>query len=267
MATPEISHHCALCGATIRRNVNSCPHCGSLDEVRAAPVSNWLLQPELAVMPAEILTAPPLGLAPAPPPVAALPSVPDAPRYEARRPAASLSAPVLVQAELPENVPAPPRYEPANYAPQVAAPPDTPAEMPPLPTLAKEDAEPPTEKSRTASAPDASGPSQSVSAGGKSLPPVTVLTPPRPPTRRRRSTRPRYGPPTLKERLIAPALAMRDMFFGLSRHVAPTVTQVRRTSNTMLDRASDDPSTRFAVISALLIIIAALVWAFSFFLG
>lgn len=291
MTTPEISYHCALCGTALRHNAAACPQCSVPEEPRnvPTPVSSWLLQPALTVAMAEVAATPRATFKPSAPP-----------RYEpvpviAEVPAARVTAPA------PEI--APPRYAPTNDAPlvtetasqQPAPPPEMPAfapvitetdtapsisniaptESPDLEAIATPSSEAvtnevaPSDTSANAVI-DAASSENTVTVTPSEtprLPPVTVLTPSPAPRRRRRSSHRRYGPPTFRERLTGYAYWLRDSLAGLSQKFAPTMTNMRRTSNIMLDRASDDPSARFAAISLALIVVAALVWLISFFLG
>ncbi len=252
MATAEISYRCALCGAALRSGMVACPNCGPREArpVRRPPAvtaaipvittSAWFLQPDL-----------PIGAAtPAP---SAEPIVPPLP---------------VIQDETPTPLPAP-RYEPVplpeNPEP---APPTAVAEMPVVPEIPQAVYELPApladEPPAQARAPVLAEPQPIPAVGIKTPVAVQILAQP---AGRKRSQRRRYGPPTMKERLLYRWEQLRDATHHFSRRVAPTVTQARRASNKVLDNASEDPSARFVLISLLLIGIAALVLAFAFFFG
>jgi hypothetical protein len=98
----------------------------------------------------------------------------------------------------------------------------------------------------------------------KATPAVKVLDGPYP---RRRKRHRRAGSVTLKDRLAGGLDQLRDVSTGASRKVAPTVDQLRYTSNAVLDRASEDPSARFLVVGTLLVGVAAFVFFVTFFMG
>lgn len=302
MTTPEISYHCALCGTALRHNAAACPQCSVPEEPRnvPTPVSSWLLQPALTVATAEVAATPRATFKPSAPPryepvpviveTSAARVTAPAPEIAPPRYAPTNDAPLVT--ETASQQPAPPPEMPAfapvitetDTAPSISniAPtesPDLEAIAAPLPetainegTLSDASANAASDAIVSASNPvtESAAPENAATVTPSEtprLPPVTVLTPSPAPRRRRRSSHRRYGPPTFRERLTGYAYWLRDSLAGLSQKFAPTMTNMRRTSNIMLDRASDDPSARFAAISLALIVVAALVWLISFFLG
>jgi hypothetical protein len=148
--------------------------------------------------------------------------------------------------------------EPVNQAPRYEPEPDEPLIYEPVPEEA------PARLEQTT--PEVAAPPQDVAAEQPAPPPaVKVLDGPPPVYKHRR--RRRYRPPTLRERLAYRVEQLRGASKDATRKVAPTVEQLRETSNIVLDRASDDPSARFLLIGALLTAIAAFVFAVSFFWG
>ena len=98
-----------------------------------------------------------------------------------------------------------------------------------------------------------------------SPPSVRALDGPPPVYKKRR--RSRYQPPTLKERLAGRVEQLKGASQDATRKVAPTVEQLRETSNTVLDRAAEDPSARFLLVGALLAAVALFVFIATYFWG
>jgi hypothetical protein len=208
MAIPEISHRCALCGASIRPGADSCPNCGQGETVSQPP----------RYEPAPALETPP----------PAIETVPE-------------ETPEIIET-VEEDAPELPDEEaaPEQFAPLIEEEIETPA-----PVLAE--------------------PPPAVAAAQPAPPVIKVLDGPPPVYKKRR--RRRYQPPTMKERLAYRVEQLQGASKEATRKVAPTVEQLRETSNTVLDRADTDPSARFLIIGALLAAVAAFVFIVSFFWG
>ena len=251
MATPEISYRCALCGAAIRPGAQSCPNCGEPETRPAPPVTrvippepnvatSWLMQPDLgletaAPPTAEAVLVPPVYTpAPTTPPkIAAPPSQTEAPILEI--------PPVLEEAEPDDN----PMLLLKDATEEVA-----------------EEAAPNVDESPALPAEDEPTAEEKLAQIKKSTPAVKVLEGPHKSRKRRRSSR-----LTLRERLTGRLAQLRSISLGASLKMAPTVDQLRHTSNAVLDRASDDPSARFLLVGLLLVSVAAFVFFVTFFMG